>query len=327
MSRVRWCVASVLLLLLWQPAALAQAPAGSRFTVEEMLKLRRVSDPQPVAGRPARGLRGHRREPREEQPCQPHLARAGRRRRTRVDRPVRQGGGHAALVAGRQAAGVRLDPRRQLADLDGRHGPERPCRRAEEDHQPRHRGVRHRLVARRQVARVRVRRLPGVRDERVQRGGAEEVRGPQEQGARLRPPDVPPLGVVEGGPLQPPLPRAVGRVGGAARRDARRGGRAAVLAGRPDDYAFSPDSKELAFARKTDPVEAISTNSDLFLLDLDEPGRQAAEDHDEPGGRRRTGLLAGRPLHRVPRAAAAGLRGRPLAGDALRPQDAASTSR
>ena len=41
--------------------------------------------------------------------------------------------------------------------------------------------------------------------------------------------------------------------------------------GGPTDYAFSPDSTELAFARKTDPVEAISTNSDLFLLDLTSP--------------------------------------------------------
>jgi dipeptidyl aminopeptidase/acylaminoacyl peptidase len=41
--------------------------------------------------------------------------------------------------------------------------------------------------------------------------------------------------------------------------------------GGPDDYAFSPDSRELAFARKTDAVEAISTNSDLFLLDLTDP--------------------------------------------------------
>ncbi len=45
--------------------------------------------------------------------------------------------------------------------------------------------------------------------------------------------------------------------------------------GGPDDYAFSPDSRELAFARKTDPVEAISTNSDLFLLDLTTPGPTA----------------------------------------------------
>jgi len=38
--------------------------------------------------------------------------------------------------------------------------------------------------------------------------------------------------------------------------------------GGPDDYAFSPDSGELVFARKTDKVEATSTNSDLFILDL-----------------------------------------------------------
>jgi dipeptidyl aminopeptidase/acylaminoacyl peptidase len=41
--------------------------------------------------------------------------------------------------------------------------------------------------------------------------------------------------------------------------------------GGPDDYAFSPDSREVAFARKTDPVEATSTNSDLFVLDLSNP--------------------------------------------------------
>jgi dipeptidyl aminopeptidase/acylaminoacyl peptidase len=42
--------------------------------------------------------------------------------------------------------------------------------------------------------------------------------------------------------------------------------------GGPDDYAFSPDSKEIAFARKTDTVEAISTNSDIFTLDLTAAG-------------------------------------------------------
>ncbi|RPJ69932.1 MAG: S9 family peptidase, partial [Acidobacteria bacterium] len=44
--------------------------------------------------------------------------------------------------------------------------------------------------------------------------------------------------------------------------------------GGPDDYAFSPDSSELAFARKTDKVEAISTNSDLFVLDLRNPSAE-----------------------------------------------------
>jgi dipeptidyl aminopeptidase/acylaminoacyl peptidase len=34
------------------------------------------------------------------------------------------------------------------------------------------------------------------------------------------------------------------------------------------DYAFSPDSKELAFARNTDKVEAISTNGDIFIVSV-----------------------------------------------------------
>jgi dipeptidyl aminopeptidase/acylaminoacyl peptidase len=44
--------------------------------------------------------------------------------------------------------------------------------------------------------------------------------------------------------------------------------------GGPDDYGFSPDSKEIAFARKADAVEAISTNSDLFLLDVTNPAAE-----------------------------------------------------
>lgn len=36
--------------------------------------------------------------------------------------------------------------------------------------------------------------------------------------------------------------------------------------GGPTDYAFSPDSKELVFARNTDKVEATSTNGDLFIV-------------------------------------------------------------
>ncbi|HEY6330465.1 MAG TPA: S9 family peptidase [Blastocatellia bacterium] len=38
--------------------------------------------------------------------------------------------------------------------------------------------------------------------------------------------------------------------------------------GGPDDYAFSPDSKELAFDRNTDQVEAISTNGDVFTVQV-----------------------------------------------------------
>jgi dipeptidyl aminopeptidase/acylaminoacyl peptidase len=38
--------------------------------------------------------------------------------------------------------------------------------------------------------------------------------------------------------------------------------------GGPTDYAFSPDSKELAFARNTEKVEATSTNSDIFIISV-----------------------------------------------------------
>ncbi|HEV2800146.1 MAG TPA: S9 family peptidase [Pyrinomonadaceae bacterium] len=38
--------------------------------------------------------------------------------------------------------------------------------------------------------------------------------------------------------------------------------------GGPPDYAFSPDSKELAFARNTEKVEATSTNNDIFIVPL-----------------------------------------------------------
>lgn len=34
------------------------------------------------------------------------------------------------------------------------------------------------------------------------------------------------------------------------------------------DYAFSPDSKEMAFTRNTDPMIAISTNNDLFVVSV-----------------------------------------------------------
>lgn len=39
--------------------------------------------------------------------------------------------------------------------------------------------------------------------------------------------------------------------------------------GGPPDYAFSPDSKELAFARNTDKVEATSTNGDIFIVGVE----------------------------------------------------------
>lgn len=53
--------------------------------------------------------------------------------------------------------------------------------------------------------------------------------------------------------------------------------------GGPEDYAFSPDSKEIAFAKKTDKVEAISTNSDIFTIDLTAAAAQPTQITDAPG--------------------------------------------
>lgn len=41
--------------------------------------------------------------------------------------------------------------------------------------------------------------------------------------------------------------------------------------GGPEGYAFSADSKEIAFVKKTDKVEALSTNSDIFTLEIGSP--------------------------------------------------------
>jgi len=37
----------------------------------------------------------------------------------------------------------------------------------------------------------------------------------------------------------------------------------------PDDYAISPDSKEVCYAMNADPVPATSTNTDLFVVSID----------------------------------------------------------
>ncbi|MDE3148640.1 MAG: S9 family peptidase [Acidobacteriota bacterium] len=48
--------------------------------------------------------------------------------------------------------------------------------------------------------------------------------------------------------------------------------------------AFSPDSKELAYTEKDVPEPAISTNADIFTLDLTDPSAKAAKVSTSPGG-------------------------------------------
>jgi dipeptidyl aminopeptidase/acylaminoacyl peptidase len=54
--------------------------------------------------------------------------------------------------------------------------------------------------------------------------------------------------------------------------------------GGPDGYAFSPDSKEIAFEENLDPEPAISTNADIFTLRLDDPAAKPVKISTSPGG-------------------------------------------
>jgi dipeptidyl aminopeptidase/acylaminoacyl peptidase len=49
-------------------------------------------------------------------------------------------------------------------------------------------------------------------------------------------------------------------------------------------FAFSPDSKELAFTENLDPEPAISTNADIFTLDLTEANPKPVKISTSPGG-------------------------------------------
>jgi dipeptidyl aminopeptidase/acylaminoacyl peptidase len=54
--------------------------------------------------------------------------------------------------------------------------------------------------------------------------------------------------------------------------------------GGADGYAFSPDSKEVAFEENLDPEPAISTNADIFTLRLDDPSAKPVKVSTSPGG-------------------------------------------
>ena len=53
--------------------------------------------------------------------------------------------------------------------------------------------------------------------------------------------------------------------------------------GGAQDYAWAPDSKEIAYVAKLDPVPAASTNNDIYTLRLDEPGAKAVKVSTSPG--------------------------------------------
>ena len=90
--------------------------------------------------------------------------------------------------------------------------------------------------------------------------------------------------------------------------------------GGQDDYAFSPDGQEICYTSNHDKNEAASTNNDLWIVPV---SGGAGQKHHRRQSRQRldAALFARWPLHRLPRPAASGIRERPLPLDALRPQD------
>ncbi len=74
-------------------------------------------------------------------------------------------------------------------------------------------------------------------------------------------------------------------------------------------FAFSPDGRELCFVSNHDRDQARSTNSDLWVVAVDAETVDPAPVNitkDERRVGRRSGLLAGRPVHRLPQPGGAG---------------------
>ena len=53
--------------------------------------------------------------------------------------------------------------------------------------------------------------------------------------------------------------------------------------GAPQEYAWAPDLREIAYVAKLDKVPAASTNNDIYTLRLDEPGAKAVKVSTSPG--------------------------------------------
>ncbi len=91
--------------------------------------------------------------------------------------------------------------------------------------------------------------------------------------------------------------------------------------GGQDDYAFSPDGQEICYTSNHDEEESTSTNNDLWIVPVN--GSQPAEEHHcrQQSQRLHAAVFTRRKIHRLPRAAEAGIRERSLPADAVRQED------
>jgi dipeptidyl aminopeptidase/acylaminoacyl peptidase len=271
MFRARWCVAPALLTLVLQSAALAQAPAGPRFTVDEMLKLRRVSDPNlspdgrlvayvvtdvsleknsrashiwlvPVAGgEPAQILRSDKVED------TPRWSADGKKLAFVSTRD----GSSQVWVVDMGPGGPSGEPRKLTSLATEAGGPA---------WSPDGKWIAFTSSVFPECATI------ACNEQKLKDYEGRKSRAHVFDTLLFRHWTSWKDGFVSHLYLVP-------ADGSAAPRDLTPGAADVppFSLGGPTDYAFSPDSRELALVAKTDPVEAISTNSDLFLLDLGNP--------------------------------------------------------
>ena len=195
MKRVFALLTIIVLSLASAAAKVQQQPRP--FTIDDLLKIRRVSDPQlsPDGRWIAYTIAD--------------TDKAANKRTTQIYLISTDGGepreayqrkavfAFAALVARRETPRVCFGARRRISNLD-----HRACRNrnrlSQEDQQHINRRRRSRLVARRKVARVYLRSLSRVRLRRLQQTASRKGSRQQGQSKDRRPIVVPPLELVEG---------------------------------------------------------------------------------------------------------------------------------
>ena len=108
----------------------------------------------------------------------------------------------------------------------------------------------------------------------------------QSQGADLHPPALSPLEPLHRRQAQPSLPRLASTPAQCATSPPTipHDVPPFSLEGGGCGCAFSPDSKELAFTENLDPEPAISTNADIFTLDLTNPAAKPVKVSTSLGG-------------------------------------------
>ncbi len=161
--------------------------------------------------------------------------------------------------------------------------------------------------------------FPDCATSSARKNASKKTQAAKQHGQALRSAVRAPLGPVEGrAGVEALLDRARWRI--ARARASRFRSRPALDADIPskplggrDDYAFSPDGKQLVIAaRLRGRDEPWSTNFDVWRVPVGRQRRARQPDGGQPGLGRAARVLAGRPPARAPGDGAAGLRGRPV---------------